>query len=290
LTTEGTLTRGSEIRTVTAAIEGLAPDTAYHFRVRARNAEGTTLDDDRSFTTTGSVATAGGTDPGPGADANPPSSVAAPSTAAAKPVLGSSVVVAPLLGTIKIKLPGSTEYATLAAGDDVPVGTVVDARRGTVKLTSALSADTTQSGDLRGALFQVRQAASGPGMTDLVLRGENFARCPRPTGRQGVRAATASRRERPLRRLWSRDRGGSFRTHGRNSVATVRGTAWVTTDTCSGTRTTVKEGAVAVRDDAAARRSSCAPAAATWRAAPAEQRPAPARRRTPTCGAASTAT
>ncbi|HEX6391259.1 MAG TPA: hypothetical protein VFZ89_17485, partial [Solirubrobacteraceae bacterium] len=48
--------------------------------------------------------------------------------------------------------------------------------------------------------------------------------------------------------LWARDRGGRFRTHGRNSVATVRGTRWVTTDTCKGTRTTVTEGSVSVRD------------------------------------------
>jgi hypothetical protein len=31
-------------------------------------------------------------------------------------------------------------------------------------------------------------------------------------------------------------------------VATVRGTRWVTTDTCAGTRTTVTAGSVAVRD------------------------------------------
>jgi len=51
-----------------------------------------------------------------------------------------------------------------------------------------------------------------------------------------------------VRKLWGQDKGGRFRTHGRNSVATVRGTRWVTTDTCAGTRTTVTEGAVAVRD------------------------------------------
>jgi hypothetical protein len=112
-----------------------------------------------------------------------------------------------------------------------------------------VSAGATQSGEFRGALFEVRQAPAGRGMTDLVLRGESFARCPRPTARLGARAAsTASTSKRPLRRLWSRDKGGRFRTHGRNSVATVRGTSWVTTDTCAGTRTTVRQGAVSVRD------------------------------------------
>jgi hypothetical protein len=95
----------------------------------------------------------------------------------------------------------------------------------------------------------VRQTRTGNGMTDLVLQGSNFAACPpRPTKGIGARAASTAARKPPLRRLWSRDKGGRFRTHGRNSVATVRGTSWITTDTCAGTRTTVQHGAVAVRD------------------------------------------
>ena len=46
----------------------------------------------------------------------------------------------------------------------------------------------------------------------------------------------------------ARDRGGRFRTYGNNSVATARGTAWVTRDRCDGTVTRVSEGAVAVKD------------------------------------------
>ena len=59
--------------------------------------------------------------------------------------------------------------------------------------------------------------------------------------------ATAAARKRG-RRLFGRDRGGRFRTHGRNSHATVRGTRWSIEDTCKGTVTRVSEGAVAVRD------------------------------------------
>jgi hypothetical protein len=247
-TTANTLSDANATRTVTAAIDGLVPGTVYHFRVRASNHKGTTLGEDRSFTTTGSAATAAGTDPGVSTGPNPPTTEIPLSTAADKPVRGGSVVVAPLAGTVKIKLPGSAGYATLAAGDSVPVGTVVDTRGGTVVLTSALSGGMTQSGEFRGALFQVRQARTGNGMTDLLLRGANFAACPRPTRRIGVRAASTASSKPPLRRLWARDKGGRFRTHGRNSVATVRGTSWVTTDTCAGTRTSVKSGSVAVRD------------------------------------------
>jgi hypothetical protein len=51
-----------------------------------------------------------------------------------------------------------------------------------------------------------------------------------------------------VRRLWGRDSGGRFRTHGRHSQATVRGTRWVTVDRCDGTLTRVTEGSVVVRD------------------------------------------
>jgi hypothetical protein len=130
----------------------------------------------------------------------------------------------------------------------VPVGTLVDTRHGTVKLTSALSAGATQTGEFRGALFQVRQPRARRGMTDIVLRGGNFAHCPRTISSRHGDATIAGRPRTPARRLWARDRNGRFRTHGRNSVATVHGTSWVTTDTCAGTRTRVTEGAVAVRD------------------------------------------
>jgi ferric-dicitrate binding protein FerR (iron transport regulator) len=48
--------------------------------------------------------------------------------------------------------------------------------------------------------------------------------------------------------LWARDSHGRFRTRGRNSVATVRGTRWSTRETCAGTVTRVMQGAVDVRD------------------------------------------
>ena len=50
-----------------------------------------------------------------------------------------------------------------------------------------------------------------------------------------------------MRRL-SGNANGRFRTRGRHSAATVRGTIWVTADRCDGTLTRVKRGRVAVRD------------------------------------------
>jgi hypothetical protein len=88
-------------------------------------------------------------------------------------------------------------------------------------------------------------------MTTLVLRGGDFGICRREgrgTRRAGVVANASYIRGDPVRRLWGRDSGGHFRTFGRHSQATVRGTRWLTADRCDGTLTRVAAGAVAVRD------------------------------------------
>ena len=51
-----------------------------------------------------------------------------------------------------------------------------------------------------------------------------------------------------LQTLRARDNGGRFRTRGRYSAATVRGTIWDTSELCDGTLTVVHRGTVEVRD------------------------------------------
>ncbi|MGH3131683.1 MAG: hypothetical protein ACRDNX_12775, partial [Gaiellaceae bacterium] len=51
----------------------------------------------------------------------------------------------------------------------------------------------------------------------------------------------------PVRRLWGSGTG-SFRTRGRHSAATVRGTTWLVEDRCDGTLTRVTSGSVLVND------------------------------------------
>jgi hypothetical protein len=126
------------------------------------------------------------------------------------------------------------------------VGVAFDTRRGSIKLTSVgRRRAKTQTGTFGGGVVKVRQPRTGRGRVDLYLRGGNFGRCARAT--RAGRTASASRVKR-VRRLWGRDRGGSFRTHGRHSHATVRGTRWLTEDRCSGTFTRVTNGAVVVSD------------------------------------------
>jgi ferric-dicitrate binding protein FerR (iron transport regulator) len=67
----------------------------------------------------------------------------------------------------------------------------------------------------------------------------------------GTRRATASQRRRRSRRVVRRLRtnaSGRYRTRGRYSAATVRGTRYTVEDRCDGTVTTVQRGSVTVRD------------------------------------------
>ncbi|MDP8944090.1 MAG: hypothetical protein M3N16_08245, partial [Actinomycetota bacterium] len=59
--------------------------------------------------------------------------------------------------------------------------------------------------------------------------------------------AARNRHSARVRRLWGRDRKGRFRTKGRSSHATVRGTVWLVEDRCDGTHVRVRRGAVEVR-------------------------------------------
>ena len=170
-----------------------------------------------------------------------------------RPVLGRLLVARELSGTVTIasrRIRGPVKAIhPLEEATEIPVGSFLNTRRGTVRLTAAVNtAGKTQSGNFSRGVFQVVQSRrrSARGLTELRLKGGNFRRCdPRlPIGRSPS-AAQLSRRT--IQRLRSNARG-RFRTRGRNSSATVRGTVWETIDRCDGTLTKVRRGRVAVRD------------------------------------------
>jgi hypothetical protein len=227
-------------RSVSATVSGLTPGTLYHYRLLSGNTPFFIAGNDQTFTTAPAPAALGApVAPVPVASAVPP--LAATPT----PTLGKSVVVAPVSGTVTVKAPGAAGYSVLGAGGAVPVGSTVDTRAGEVQLTTALPSGKTQAAQFHGGVFRVRQSTAGGGTTDIDLRGPAL-QCAK--GGKARASAAAAKRKPATRKLWGRDKGGRYRTHGANSVATVRGTKWVTTDTCAGTRTTVTEGAVSVRD------------------------------------------
>ena len=67
------------------------------------------------------------------------------------------------------------------------------------------------------------------------------------TGLRAQSAATKKRSKRKIRQLWGHG-NGNFRTGGKRSAATVRGTWWLVVDRCDATLTRVKVGRVDVRD------------------------------------------
>jgi hypothetical protein len=162
--------------------------------------------------------------------------VAAPAGAAVKAQFGKHVVVSPVKGSVLVKEPGS-RAKKLRRTTKVRMGSQIDSRRGKVKLTSALRSGKQQSARFNGAPFRVTQPPAENGLTDLRILNRGGTACPA--------GANAARRG---GRLLGSGRG-RFRTRGRNSSATVRGTTWVTEDTCQGTSITNKEGAVDTQAD-----------------------------------------
>jgi hypothetical protein len=160
---------------------------------------------------------------------------------AAPPVLGRSVELGAVSGTVTVQLPGSTTRVRLGDGANVPVGSVIDATNGVVSLTSVRdSSGKTQTGQFWGGAFRVTQRRRGDQYTNLQLVGK-IGPCGATRGK-----VTAARHR--SRSLWGRDRHGRFRTRGRRGHAIVRGTQWLTRDTCEGTFFKVKQGAIVVRD------------------------------------------
>ena len=224
---------------VTQTLTGLMPGTLYHYRLVASNcgacASGTTEGPDATFVTQSTTLTIGPSNP--------------LGAAPAAPALGHTAAAAVVSGTILVRVPGSSELTRLSAGRDIPLGSLVDASRGTVRLTTALNAHgRTQSATAWGGDFIFRQVP-GRGMTTFTLAGA--LSCPARRHSTEVAAAvpgTRAARGKPTRRLWSSDNHGQYSTRGQNSVATVRGTVWETVDSCGGTLTFVKRGRVSVRD------------------------------------------
>lgn len=218
-----------DLQQVVATLDGLAPDTKYHYRVVAENDAGITVGPDRAFVTAALPVTE---TPAPENEEEPEPEFAKTIVAEGKDV--------------RYKAPGG-RWQELEAGAELPVGVALDARRGKVNLTSAGCRGRVQTGTFGGGVFAVRQPRSGCGRVDVYLRGGSFRRCALPARRGTAPRASASRTRR-VRRLWGRDSGGKFRSHGRHSHATVRGTRWLTEDRCDGTLTRVTNGAVVVRD------------------------------------------
>jgi hypothetical protein len=172
-----------------------------------------------------------------------------PTGGTSPPVPGKSVAVGAVSGKVFITSKAG-KRTRLNGGATITVGSTVDTRQGRVRLTSAATGTgtTTQTADFYQGTFKVGQSLpkgnrAAALTTDIVLSGASRSRC----GGAGARAAAAGKKKKVLGKLWGNGKG-KFRTKGKYSSATVRGTIWLTEDRCDGTLTTVKRGSVSVRD------------------------------------------
>jgi hypothetical protein len=109
----------------------------------------------------------------------------------------------------------------------------------------------TQTAQFYDGTFKVRQSVprnrSAALITDVTLAAVSRSQC----ARGGARAAATSKKKKGahavLSKLWGSGKG-RFRTNGKYSAATVRGTIWLTEERCDGTLTRVRRGVVSVRD------------------------------------------
>jgi hypothetical protein len=161
--------------------------------------------------------------------------------------MGETANAAPDRGTVRVRLPGGGGFISLEDARQLPVGTVFDTTKGAVKLTTAESASGGSAGEgtFSGGMFVFQQTKKNP-LTTLSMTGGGLKGCSTKVPRGGTpKPATQAAKRR--RTLFSNVKG-RFRTRGRSSSATVRGTVWRMTDTCQGTLTAVKRGSVVVRD------------------------------------------
>jgi hypothetical protein len=170
------------------------------------------------------------------------------------PVLGRTLDIGPVSGQVLIKLPPGARAARikgngfipLTVAREIPVGSQIDARRGQlVLMTATATPGRLGAGEFSGGIFALLQNRRELGVTELQLRGASALAC-RATGK--ARTAAVKRLSKRVLGLLRASVKGQFRTRGRFSAGTVRGTRWTTTDRCDGTLTQVTRGAVSVRD------------------------------------------
>ena len=152
------------------------------------------------------------------------------------PKLASSVNVTPVSGTVLVRLRGTKNFIPLSQAEQIPVGSELDTTNGRVQLTSSAGGHKTQTADFYDGRFLIQQKKAKKPITTLPL-SEPLA-CPKRFD------GTSTKKK---RKLWGSGKG-RFRTKGKNASATVRGTIWLTQDTCAGTLVQVKRGVVDVLD------------------------------------------
>jgi hypothetical protein len=152
-------------------------------------------------------------------------------TPVATPVANQSVGAKPVSGKVLVKVPGSKEFVELDESV-IKNGAEVDTRKGVVEITRSDGGKAKFS----DGIFKISQPG---GITTMTLTEALDCK------KKGKAGAAAKKPK--TRKLWG-DGKGKFRTKGQYGAATIRGTRWLTQDTCTTTVIKVTEGSVSVRD------------------------------------------
>ena len=164
-----------------------------------------------------------------------------------EPEHGISFLVQPAAGTVRIKPPGQSGYTTLDGTQKIPVNTVIDTRGGTVQLTAATGdlGDTTEDNtvDFWDGLIRLQQSGDTNSvatarLVEKLRCGKRRSGSTRAGKSSGATARTSGKRR---RRVWGSGHG-NYKTSGSGGTGSVRGTTWLTKDSCRGTFFKVTDG------------------------------------------------
>ena len=163
------------------------------------------------------------------------------------PQHGISLLGQPTDGVVKLKPPGQKKFSKMTGIQLIPVGTVINTRKGTVQLIAAVgefaNTDPDSSMEFFDGMFKIKQAevTNAPAIAKLLgklrCKGGDRKGGPAAAAAGPVAQAAGSRK----RGLWGSGRG-NYGTRGRGGTGSVRGTTWFTKDTCNGTFWKVTEG------------------------------------------------
>jgi hypothetical protein len=129
------------------------------------------------------------------------------------------------------------------SGGTIPYRSVVDVTNGRLTLHADTGTLTVRGANRIPAVFiLLRGTDRKQPIVELRLTKGDFTACPKRRTSNAGRITAKT-----VRQVWG-DGKGRFRTRGRYSSATVRGTNWLTADRCDGTFTRVVRGVIQVSD------------------------------------------
>jgi hypothetical protein len=167
-----------------------------------------------------------------------------PTPAGPKPAPQQKLVAAEVNGKVLVQLRKGGPFVPVTTATEFRFGLVFDTTKGTLRITVAKDRKGGKSTlDVTGGRFVPTQDRTL--LTTLTLTGGDFAVCGKRKLANVVTKPPPKKKS--VRHLWGNGKG-RFRTKGRYSAATVRGTHWLTDDRCDGTLTYVKRGTVSVLD------------------------------------------